>query len=574
MREIHAVDAAIVIAYFGVLLYLGQRAARKVDSEESFFLAGRRLGRAYPFFLNFGNATDANTAVSTVSLVYREGIAGVWLALHMIFINPYYWFMSTWFRRARMITMADLFEERLGSRGLARLYAFFQVSVGVVLIGFGNFTAYKISAALVPGLRPAPFYLVYVGAVGAYIVLGGMAATAVCEVFQGILILVFSVLLIPSGIQSVGGLAGLRAKVAPEMFSLFGAAGNAQFTLPAVLAILFVSLIQINANISNMPVYGSARDEFATRLGAVAGTYGKRIMIIIWGFVGLIALALFQGEARLTDPDSAWGLMSRQLFKPGLLGLMLAGVLAASTSAIAVKSLAVSALFVRNLFGGGGGKPGRSGAWAGRAGLVGVLAASIGASLAMDNVVEVMKFILTINLSFGAAVLLIFFWRRVSAPAVWWCVLLSLLIMVAIPFSVHWGRGRFNFEAWMLVRMGWLAGGAPASARLTAQFLFDGLFPFAVLFAASLATRPPERERIEQFFGRMKTPVGPTPELDAAEIAATVRDPRRFDHLKLFPGSSWEFTKWDRVDTVGFLACCAATGAILGLFWIALRLVA
>ena len=159
-----------------------------------------------------------------------------------------------------------------------------------------------------PGIRPLPFYLAYMGAIGAYVALGGMAATAFSEAFQGVLVVVLSLALIPAGLHQVGGLAALRTRVAPAMFSLFGSAGDAQFTWYSVLAILFVSVIQINANISNMPVHGSARDEYATRFGAVSGTYGKRLMIIVWGMVGLIALGLYQGNARLADPDSAWGL--------------------------------------------------------------------------------------------------------------------------------------------------------------------------------------------------------------------------------------------------------------------------
>ena len=79
---------------------------------------------------------------------------------------------------------------------------------------------------------------------------------------------------------------------------------------------------------------------------------------------------------------------------------------------------------------------------------------------------------------------------------------------------------------------------------------------------------------MDLFFGKMKTPVAATPELDAAEMAATARDPQRFDHTKLFPRSSWEFTTWNRVDALGFLACCAVSGSILGLFWGLLRLAA
>jgi hypothetical protein len=30
-------------------------------------------------------------------------------------------------------------------------------------------------------------------------------------------------------------------------------------------------------------------------------------------------------------------------------------------------------------------------------------------------------------------------------------------------------------------------------------------------------------------------------------------DPGRFDDRKLFPNSDWEFDKWDKTDTVGFV---------------------
>ena len=39
------------------------------------------------------------------------------------------------------------------------------------------------------------------------------------------------------------------------------------------------------------------------------------------------------------------------------------------------------------------------------------------------------------------------------------------------------------------------------------------------------------------------------------------------DRLKCFSRSSLEFTRRDRTDTIGFLACCAISGAIIALFW-------
>jgi solute:Na+ symporter, SSS family len=105
------------------------------------------------FFFNFGHSTDANTAVSTVSFVYGEGVSGAWLQLQLIFLNPYYWFMNVWFRRTRLMTTAELFEERLESRRLAQFYAVFQIGVAIVGIAFSNFVSYKVTVALIAG-RP------------------------------------------------------------------------------------------------------------------------------------------------------------------------------------------------------------------------------------------------------------------------------------------------------------------------------------------------------------------------------------------------------------------------------------
>jgi SSS family solute:Na+ symporter len=151
MSGIHPLDLAVILAYLCLVLFIGQRMARgRNKSQEDYFLAGRKLGKVYQFFLNFGNATDANGAVSATSVVYQQGVSGVWLGFQLIFLNPYYWFMNLWFRRVRLVTMADLFEDRLGSRKLASFYALFQGLTAVfVVIGFGNLVTYKISAALI-----------------------------------------------------------------------------------------------------------------------------------------------------------------------------------------------------------------------------------------------------------------------------------------------------------------------------------------------------------------------------------------------------------------------------------------
>jgi Na+/proline symporter len=665
--SLHIIDLFVVAIYLVTVVYLGHRASRSMTGGEGFFLAGRKLGKLYQFLLNFGNSTDANGAVQTAGLVYREGMSGVWLTLQTLFMNPYYWFMNLWFRRVRLVTVADLFEDRLGSRGLARFYAGFQIVASIVVtLGFGNLISYKVAASLmvkpeaqwtvaerqsvadyremkrlereakagalapteaarlemlhdadargelrsyVTTLEPWSFYIGYTLIVGAYVVMGGLTATAMNEAIQGVLTIVFSALLIPLGLAAIGGWGALAEKVPPGMFDLFGHAAS-NVTGWTVVAIVFVSLVQIHGIIGNMSVSGSAKDEFAARFGAVAGTYAKRVMIILWAMCGLIALALYQGTAALADPDETWGTMSRQLLPAGLLGLMLIGLLANNMDTVAAQTMAIAGLFVKNVYAHfrpnlGDDASVRIGRWA----IVVALISGIFAATQMTSVFSVLQLLLTVNVPFGAAVVLIFLWRRLTPAAVWVAVIVSAAVNILGPWllpkvaavrahpalveqtapnasgrreavffesvvravpgdpaSRLEGKGRLHLELVILDRLGFAAAEKSASARFAARFFFDGLFPFALLMLVSLCTRPADRARVDLFYGKMKTPVAATPELDEAEMAATRADPQRMDHRKLFRNSAWEFTKWDRVDTIGFLACCAVSALMLAAF--------
>jgi Na+/proline symporter len=671
---LHPLDIVVVLGYLALVVYLGHRKSHAGNSnQEGFFLAGRSLGKVYQFFLNFGNSADITGAVSTASLVYRQGVSGVWLGFQLVFLNPYYWFMNAWFRRVRLVTMADLFEDRLGSRGLATFYAIFQIVLSIfVVIGFGNLVTYKISAAIavkpeaawtaperaavegyreyqqlratartgplapaaqarfeqlrereargelksyITALDPLTFYLGYTLVIGFYVIAGGMAATAVNEVLQSLIIVAFSIILIPAGLTAIGGGAQLRLQVPPEMFELIGSNGATQHvTALSLFAIFLVALVQINGILGNMAISGSAKDEYAARFGAVAGTYGKRLMFILWAFTGLIAVALYHGPGALSDPDLVWGTLSRRLLGPGLLGLMVTGVIAANMSHVAAQSVAVSALFVRNIY-----HPLWPGASEAKSVLIGrwtifvALAAGVGATLLMDSVYSVLILLQTAAVPLGATVMLMFFWRRLTVAGSWAGLLVATALNIAGPFAlaelpvlrhhaaltarvtdeagrlqpVYFdtvarvrpedpaspleGSGRLNLELVVLKLGGVPVERLSTSTRFAARFFVDVLTPFLFLFAVSLVTRPPARERIDLFYGKMKTPVGATPELEAAAVAETRLHPHRFDDRKLFPGSAWEFTKWDRVDGVGFLVCCAISGGIIGLFWLLLR---
>jgi hypothetical protein len=134
------------------------------------------------------------------------------------------------------------------------------------------------------------------------------------------------------------------------------------------------------------------------------------------------------------------------------------------------------------------------------------------------------------------------------------------------PNSPKTGKGLFRTEVYLLAVLGFDVAGFSAAQLLTTRYLVDFLLPVVVLIVMSLLTRPTEPARVARFYARMKTPVAETLEADARAVEESYANPTRYDHLKLFPNSNWEFTKWDKVDAVGFICCCALVGVVLLVF--------
>src|ERR1700722_4004013 len=123
---LHPIDLAILLGFLIAILTIGVWLSRGVKGETDFYLSGRKLGRVLQFFLNFGNSTDTTGAVQVATAVYQQGAGGIWVGgFQTLFITPFFWFTQPWWRRARIVTMGDLFVDRYNSRALASAYAAF-----------------------------------------------------------------------------------------------------------------------------------------------------------------------------------------------------------------------------------------------------------------------------------------------------------------------------------------------------------------------------------------------------------------------------------------------------------------
>ena len=485
---LHVIDALIIALYVIVILWLGKRVAGKTRSTEDFFLAGRKLGKFYQFFLNFGCSTNAEQAVAVSREIYRQGIGGMWIQFLVLFLTPFYWFTTLLFRRVRLVTIGDYFTERFRSPFLGGSYAIFILMLSILGGGAGYLVAGKTMMAMTPktleactveervsmeqyhefqalkkeldqGLPPEKqarweelnemnkrgelcsfvsyvdpiwFYFIYAIVVGIYTMLGGFRAAAITDAIQGFLIIIFSVILIPVGLAKVGGFSGLHATVPDYMFELFGSATMSEYAWYTILAMVLANLVSIVAVASGMQTAGSATNENTARFGMIIGMFTKRIIMIFWALAGLLAIGMYAGA--LHDPDLIWGYMSRDLLIPGAIGLMLIGILAANMSTLDALSVSYSALFIRNLY-----KPfvpnrsERHYLLIGRIMIAVTLLGGIGVAMYADNLLTLFKYIISIPAIFGASIWLGFIWRRLTRRAVIIQVFLCVMIYAVIP---------------------------------------------------------------------------------------------------------------------------------------------
>ncbi len=137
-------DYLVIGVYFVVILLLGWRAGKRVRNSEDYFLGGRRFGKWIQTFAMFGQATSADSAVSATTMVASGGAAGMGanLAGGLLYM-PVLWLTAPWYRRLRLLTMADFFAVRYQSKSLAITYAlvsavFFMLVSGLSFIAMGK----------------------------------------------------------------------------------------------------------------------------------------------------------------------------------------------------------------------------------------------------------------------------------------------------------------------------------------------------------------------------------------------------------------------------------------------------
>lgn len=530
---LHPFDWAVIAVYFFLSVLVGFLVVRRVKVTEDYFLGSRRFSAWLQIGQSFGIGTHAEMPVALAGAVYQSGYSAIWYQWKNLFITPFYWLLAPLFRRFRRTTTGEVYEDRYGTF-MGAVYtvfamAYFIFNMGAMLKGAGKL----VSAATAGWVTPNTVVLVMTVAFLAYSFFGGLFSVAYTNFVQSLFILLLSFMLIPIGLERIGGFTAMRETLRPELLSLVTPGDISVFV---IVMLTINGLVGITAQPHQLAAVGTGKDERSCRIGMTYGNFTKRFCTLGWALVGMITLVmLVQTGETLADREDAFGYATRHLLFPGAVGLMIASVLAANMSTCSAFTVDGGALFTQNFYRRYlvHGRDDRHYLLIGR--ISGVIVTLLGVwfALAVEIVLEAFLFTESIAAFMGISLLGGICWKRANRYGAF----ASLVVSSAVFFYLS----RVQFGKWL----NWDA----------ANFGIALAAGFGVLIAVSLLTKPENPTALKDFFERLDT----RSELDPATGQERVVHEPGHDllvvHL-LNPGlkNGWKaFYRRFRVDINGLL---------------------
>ncbi|MCX5636246.1 MAG: sodium:solute symporter family protein [Planctomycetota bacterium] len=566
MLGLHPLDVVVLALYFVGMTLIGFKVAKGIESLADFFMP-RKANKVLMIMHAFGSGTHADQAVGVASKTYTNGLSGIWYQWCWLFPTPFYWLIAAVMRRLRAITTGDVFEARFGP-GVAMLFAVvgmlnLAVNVGVMLKG-SSAVVHASTAGSVPANAAIAVMTIVIVIYG---MAGGLSAVILADFIQGILTIIFSFMLLPFILGAVGGMDGIRAAIKdPSMLSLVAPEEIGFFY---ITIIAFTSLIGIVTQPHIMGNCAAGKTEMEGRVGMLCGNFIKRICTIAWCLTGLAAVVYFSG--RDINPDHIFGLVAAEFLPKvsyGVLGLFLASLLTSAVGSCDSFMIASAGLFTENIY-----KrvlPDRTQRhylFVARVASVAVVAGGAVFAYWLPSVVRGLEVFWKISSMMGIAFWMGLFWRRTTAASAWASTLTA--------FGVWWLTTQHFFICWLSslsvaepLRLTFVRDGI-SEVYLPWQMVFYLTAGLAVGIAVSLFTKPVAREKLDNFYALVRTPVTPGEKVPAPCTlpAGAVVGRKR----SIFPGTSLEILVPSRISAIGFLLAWGCVVLIIYSFYLIVK---
>ena len=229
MSTLHWPDYTVILVYFVAVFAIAAYYSRRAGKDTgSFFLSGRNLPWYIAGTAMVATTFAADTPLAVTELVARNGIAGNWLWWNMAIgaVLTVFFFAKLW-RRAGIMTDVEFVELRYSGKPAAFLRGFRAIYLGLfmnaIVMGWVNKAMEKIFHVTVPGVDSFTLVVITALIIAVYASASGLLGTARTDSFQFVFAMAGCILLafIVVGLPQVGGLAGLKGQLAPQVLSFF-----------------------------------------------------------------------------------------------------------------------------------------------------------------------------------------------------------------------------------------------------------------------------------------------------------------------------------------------------------------
>ena len=310
--SLHWLDWLVVALYGGACFGIAFWAMRQIKDAGGLLVGKRNMGKWMMAAASFAGGTNANHPMSTAAAAYKAGMPGIWLSLTWMLITPFfdvsaahptpahchlgrYRTDALWALYGDIVqSCPSINDSRRDGIGLKSAAVLIDLMTGGAVRGIVlDWMDIELATVTKDQIATARFYteFILIGLIAIptliYSLMGGVIAAYATDIFQGLLIIALSFLLIPFAINEAGGIGQLNVRVDNEFASLLGGV-NDDFGFGGFFG---CHCLYFSAATSSAGGAAAAKNEFDSRMN-LFGLVAKRFCTVGWGLVGVLVLGI------------------------------------------------------------------------------------------------------------------------------------------------------------------------------------------------------------------------------------------------------------------------------------------
>ncbi len=234
MAHLQLLDIIVIVLFFIIIFSIAAYYSRQGSKNtNAFFLSGRNLPWYIAGTAMVATTFAADTPLAITELVAKNGIAGNWMWWNLIIgaVLTVFFFSRLW-RRSGIVTDVEFIEFRYSGKTAAALRGFRALYLGLlmnaIVMGWVNKAMEKIFRVIFPEYNAFLLVVILVIIIAIYAAASGLVGTSRTDSFQFVFAMIGCIVLAVIVIQlpEIGGMAELKAKLAPEVIDFFPQIGH------------------------------------------------------------------------------------------------------------------------------------------------------------------------------------------------------------------------------------------------------------------------------------------------------------------------------------------------------------